>query len=87
MLSVANRAPNPNATRIFANWMATREALDIYSRDFGSATLRTDVDESHLNPNNIPKPGVTYADDTNFAWIAEGRVAAGDKVRAVIKGP
>ena len=87
MLSVANKAPNPNAARIFANWMATREALDIYSRDFGSATLRNDVDESYLDPNNIPRPGVTYADDTDFTWIAEGRVAAGDKVRAIIKQP
>lgn len=87
MLSVANRAPHPNAARIFANWMATREALEIYSRDFGSATLRTDVDESFLDPNNIPRPGVRYADDTDFEWIAKGRVETGEKVRAVLKQP
>ena len=85
MLSLANKAPNPNAARIFANWMATREALDIYSRDFGAATLRNDVDESHLDPNNIPKLGVSYADDTDFDWVAKGRVETGEKVRAALK--
>jgi iron(III) transport system substrate-binding protein len=85
MLSLANKAPNPNAARVFANWMATREALEIYSRDFGAATLRSDVDESHLDPNNIPKPGVSYADDTDFEWVAKGRVETGEKVRATLK--
>src|SRR5581483_6762881 len=29
LLSVANNAPHPNAARVFVNWMATREALEI----------------------------------------------------------
>jgi iron(III) transport system substrate-binding protein len=87
LLTVANKAPNPNAARIFVNWMATQEALEIYSRDFGAATLRADLDESHLDPNNIPRPGVAYADDTDFEWIAKGRVETGEKVRAVLKKP
>jgi len=87
LLSIANKAPHPNATRIFVNWMATREALEIYSRASGAATLRTDVDESFLDPRTIPKPGVTYLDDTDFDWIAKGRREAGAKVQEILKAP
>ena len=54
MLTVANKAQHPNATRIFVNWLASKEGIEIYARGYGSATLRTDIDESYLNPVNIP---------------------------------
>jgi hypothetical protein len=47
--------------------------------------LRTDVDESFLNPNNIPKSGVRYFDDSDFAWTATGRRESRDKVQALLK--
>lgn len=85
MLSMANKAPHPNAARVFMNWMATREPLEIYSRFAGAATLRTDVDESFLNPEVIPKPGVAYQDDTDHEWVAVGRKVAGNKVRELLR--
>ena len=57
LLSFANKAPHPNAARIFINWMAGKEALEIYSRKNGTATLRTDVDESFLDPRNHSAAG------------------------------
>ena len=73
LLSVANRAPHPNAARLFVNWMASKEGIEIYSRGYGSATLRTDVDESFLSAGNIPRAGVKYFDDTDWKWIVTGR--------------
>jgi iron(III) transport system substrate-binding protein len=87
LLTLANKAPNPNAARVFANWMAGKEALEIYSRNYFQATLRTDIDESFLDPHIVPRPGVTYADDGDFAWIASGRKENNDKVRALLKRP
>ncbi len=58
LLSVANKAAHPKAARVFVNWLATKEALTIYSRGFGAATLRTDVDESFLDPHVVPRPGM-----------------------------
>jgi hypothetical protein len=43
------------------------------------------VDESFLNPHSIPRPGVTYPDDTDLEWVASGRVVAADKVRDLLK--
>jgi hypothetical protein len=65
--------------------MATREALEVYSRNDGATTLRNDVDESFLDPRTIPKPGVTYRDDTDAHWISTGQQEAIDKVREILK--
>lgn len=85
LVSVANKAANPNAAKVFVNWIAGKEALTIYSRGFGSATLRTDVDESFLDPRAIPKAGVKYPDDADPQWRSVEKVAAGNKLRALLK--
>ena len=85
LLSVANRAPHPNAAKVFVNWMAGKEALELYSKNAQAATLRTDVDESFLDPRVIPKPGVEYADYTDIDWQARVRMEVAKKVRDLLK--
>ena len=85
MLSVANKAPHPKAAQVFANWILSKEGLEIYARGYGSATLRTDIDESFLNPANLPKKGVKYFDDTDWKWIVTGRHESREKVWKVLK--
>lgn len=84
-LTLANKAPHPHAAQVFANWVASKEALEIYSRVYGEVTLRNDVDESFLNPEWIPRPGITYRDEANFEWITSGRKESMDKARALLK--
>jgi iron(III) transport system substrate-binding protein len=86
LLSVANRAPHSKAAQVFANWMLAKEGLEIYARGYGSATLRTDIDESFLKPENIPKRGVKYFDDTEWKWIVTGRHEYREKVWKLLKG-
>jgi iron(III) transport system substrate-binding protein len=85
MLTVANKAPNPKAAQVFANWMLSKEGLEIYGRGYGSATLRTDIDESYLQPASIPKPGGKYFDDTDWKWIVTGRRENREKVWEILK--
>jgi iron(III) transport system substrate-binding protein len=85
LLSYANKAPHPNAARVFVNWLAGKEALEIYSRENGTATLRTDVDESFLDPRVIPRPGVKYVDVTDIKWITSGRKEAAEKMLQALK--
>ena len=85
LLSLANKAPHPKAAQVFANWILSKEGLEIYARGYGSATLRTDVDESFLNPGNIPKKGVKYFDDTDWQWIVTGRHEYREKVWKLLK--
>jgi iron(III) transport system substrate-binding protein len=85
MLSMANKPPHAKAAQLFANWILSKEGLEIYGRGYGSATLRSDVSESYLNPGNIPKPGVKYFDDTDWKWIVTGRKQYREKVWSLLK--
>ena len=85
MLSVANKAPHPKAAQVFANWILAKEGLETYAKGYGSATLRSDIDESFLNPGNLPKKGVKYFDDTDWKWIVTGRHESREKVWKMLK--
>jgi ABC-type Fe3+ transport system substrate-binding protein len=86
LTSVANKAAHPNATRVFVNWLAGKEALEIYSKGFDAVTLRTDVDESFLDPHTIPKPGVNYPDDADPKWRSVEKVEIAKKLAPLLKG-
>ena len=87
LLTVANKAAHPNAARVFVNWMAGKEALEIYSRGYDAPTLRSDIDKSFIDPREIPRPGISYPDDTDMEWVASGRREAAEKVRTLLKRP
>jgi iron(III) transport system substrate-binding protein len=85
LLTYANKAPHPNAARVFANWIASKEGLEIYSRGYGAATLRTDVDESFLDRATVPRTGVKYFDDTEWNWTITGRKSARENMQQLLR--
>lgn len=85
LLTLANKAPHPKAAQVFANWILSKEGLETYSKGYGAATLRADVDESFLNPGNLPKKGVKYFDDTEWKWIVGGRAENREKAWKILK--
>jgi iron(III) transport system substrate-binding protein len=85
LLTYANKAPHPNAARVFANWIASREGLEIYSRGYGAATLRADVDESFIERGTVPRAGVKYFDDTEWHWTVTGRKAARENMQQLLR--
>ena len=80
-----SRAPHPNAARVFQNWILSKEPMEIYSRGFGSVTLRTDVDESFLPANRIPRPGVNYVDTADWHWKTTREEEIAARVRTLLK--
>jgi iron(III) transport system substrate-binding protein len=70
-------APHPNAARVFANWIASKEGSDVFNRAMGTAPTRNDIDESFLPPEIIPREGVQYFD--TYDW--EFTVTKKEKVR------
>jgi iron(III) transport system substrate-binding protein len=85
LLTAINRAPHPNAARLFANWIVSREGLEIYSRGHRAVTLRKDVDESFLRPESIPRAGVDYFDTSDWQWRVTGRAETEERVRRLLK--
>jgi ABC-type Fe3+ transport system substrate-binding protein len=65
-----NNAPHPNAAKLFVNWIASKEGLEIYARNRGCSPTRNDIDEaSFLNPEMIARAGVDYFDSYNWEFV------------------
>lgn len=74
-LALLNRAPNPNAAKIFINWFLSRDgqiALQkslAKSADDAPDSLRTDIPKDDVKSENRRAPGVSYLDlDSKIEW-------------------
>ena len=81
MLTLMHKAPHPNAGKVFLNWIVGKEGLEIYSRAEGRASLRTDLDESFIAPEELPRAGVNYFDTYDWQFT----VSEKEKIRLRLK--
>ena len=67
-LSFMNQAPHPNATKVFVNWLLSREGQIHVQKGrkdrprTGSNSLRIDIPKDDVPEVNLRKDGVTYFD-------------------------
>jgi len=55
-----NRAPHPNAGKVFLNWLLTKEGQTVFSKGMGYVSRRLDVATDHVPSYWVPKEGVKY---------------------------
>ncbi len=55
-----NRAPHPNAAKLFINWVMTKEGQQVWSKASQTNSLRTDV--APIQPGDVPDPKSTLLD-------------------------
>jgi len=84
-LLLINRAPHPNAARVFVNWMASKEGLGVYSRAQAIPTTRTDIDESFLRPQSIPRPDVKYFDSSNWDYVTTTKWKLRERLKKLLR--
>ncbi len=48
---------HPNATKLFINWLLTKEGQTILARNYGNPSMRQDVPTEGINPLFLPRPG------------------------------
>lgn len=70
---VIDKAPHPNAAQVFVNWLASKEGLEIFARNSFAGTLRNDIDESWLRPEEVPREGQAYFDNSEWNWVIGGK--------------
>ena len=68
LISLIKNAPHPNAARVFLNWIASKEGLEILGRSRKRAVTRNDIDESYALSWEIPDPNVEYLDAYNWEF-------------------
>lgn len=64
-LALMNRAPHPNAAKVYINWFLTREGQAEFSKVTGIPSLRVDVPRDHLVSWRLPVEGYieTYTEE------------------------
>jgi iron(III) transport system substrate-binding protein len=86
MVALLDQAPHPNAARIFVNWMASKEAGEIYGRALKMVPARTDIDAaSFMPPEVIPKPGVNYFDVYDYDFTTITNAESRRRVRELLR--
>ena len=55
-LSLVNRAPHPNAAKLYINWLLSKEAQTVLAQATGYISNRVDVPTDHAPPWKIPQP-------------------------------
>ena len=75
-LSLLNRAPNPNAAKVFINWFLSRDGQSMLqkalAKDGGEApdSLRIDIPKDDVKPANRRIEGIRYLDlDSRPEWM------------------
>lgn len=61
-ITMMKNAPHPNAAKLFINWFLSKEGITVYSKSYGSHTLRKDVPTDFLNPLHVRDPKISYFD-------------------------
>ena len=66
-LALMNRAPHPNAAKVFINWMLSREGQTVFQKIMSVPgdtrnSRRIDVPKEHIPPNERRKDGLRYFD-------------------------
>lgn len=61
-IALINKAPHPNAARVFVNWLLTREGQTMFSKIYGAQSGRVDAPTDFLNPWSIRALNTKYID-------------------------
>jgi ABC-type Fe3+ transport system substrate-binding protein len=81
-VAMFNNAPHPNAARLFVNWIASKEGLEVYSRARGGVPTRKDINAAaYLPAAVIPQEGVEYFDSYNWDFVLNTK----EKIRLRMK--
>lgn len=59
-VALLNKAPNPNAAKVFINWLLTKEGQTLFSKAQMCQSGREDVSTAHLDPSEVRVPGMKY---------------------------
>jgi iron(III) transport system substrate-binding protein len=68
-VSVVNRAPHPNATRVYLDFLLSQRGQLEWSQAVGFVSDRVDVPQDHVESFLIPVPGMKYDRQQNEPFV------------------
>ncbi len=80
-LGIIKDPAHPHATRLFVNWLLTREGQTAFIRGYAYPSARTDVPTDSIPPGNLPSPGEKfYLDDEDNVLAKSEMLAVGKEI-------
>jgi iron(III) transport system substrate-binding protein len=79
-VSIMNRAPHPNAAKLYVNWLLSAETQKDFQTTTGEPSCRADVPKDDVPASRVPKPGQKYVN----AGIEEYSRLTGNVMRDLI---
>jgi iron(III) transport system substrate-binding protein len=68
-VGVINRAPHPNAAKVYVDWLLSKEGQEAAARAYGYPSLRADASTEGLPSFLIPKAGVPYDQSAKEPYV------------------
>ncbi len=65
-LFIFDKAPHPNAAKLFANWLLSQEGSKVFAPALGYPSLRLDVPNDFVEAALIPPPGMTFRGQDDY---------------------
>lgn len=84
-IMVFDKIPHPNATKLFINWLLSKEGSTVYSKASGYASTRMDVPTDWIEPIVVPGPNDTILGEDYQLGKDEMMKLAGEIFRELIK--
>ncbi|MBI2934937.1 MAG: extracellular solute-binding protein [Chloroflexi bacterium] len=72
-LAVFNNNPHPNATKLYVNWILSKEGSTVWAQAFQYPVARQDVPKEGLNPDTLPRADDIFPDQEQMNLRVELR--------------
>lgn len=85
LVGLFKNAPHPNAAKLFINWLASKEGLEVYARAVKWSPTRNDIDEKSFVPAaSIPTPGAAYFDLSDWEFTVTKKEKARQRIKELL---
>ena len=85
LVGLFKNAPHPNAAKLFINWLASKEGLEVYARAVKWSPTRNDIDEKSFVPaDSIPDPDEKYFDLSDWEFTVTTKEKARQRIKELV---
>lgn len=84
LVNMLKSPPHPNAANLFVNWILSKEGQIAWNNSQKTVSIRTDVDNSWLTEDIVPKPGLDYFDTYDWDYTLHGYPKANGAVKKLL---
>jgi iron(III) transport system substrate-binding protein len=84
LVCLMNKAPHPNAAKLFVNWFAGHAGQETFANATQSVSLRRDIRYDNLPQYLFPQRGTKYMDTSDWKFVTETHEATLTKVQQLL---